>query len=800
MGLQVSYDLSVDKAASNLVARAFSLTGTEKGTTFLRGELAGPMTVSWGNTANAVGDSSFKLTVTHFNLADWKPFLGDSASSGDVNATVQLLSQQAGKRLGFDVDSHVDNLTAGAGTNQLTRLAIVLQVHGQAQDLKQFNLPLLKFQVARQDQTLVDVTGSGTYDKANLGADLQLDAQVMLAAVLRALPRPDLNVASGNAELKAHITQNQNNQNITGSFALTDFTGQVGSNFFKSFGTTADLDVAMTPAQIEIRKFAGKLAEGQNAGGSFDVHGTYLTNKSAQLTAVLANFNQNGLRPFLEPMLGDKKLTSVALNANAAIQYDPQAASSIKGNLQVTNLVVNDPKGQFPATPLGAQMLLDASLNKQVADVRQFQLALTPTARATNLVQLTGHVDMTQSNATSGNIKLTADSLDFTSYYDLFGGQKQTPAAAKPAARGTTQPVAAAPAPGAPEQEPEAKQLPLRNFTADASIQRLYLHEVEVTNFVASVKIDGGHVVMNPFKLGLNGAPVNSTVDVDLGVPGYKYDVSFNAQTVPLAPLVNSFMPDRKGQLSGTFTAQTKIAGAGTTGASLQKNLAGNFDYGSTNLNLSTANIRQPALKLLVNVIAMIPELAGGQLGLAQGALSLLAGNKAGQTGGLSGDLGQSPIDKIIARGTIGSGKVALAQAVIQSPLFVAETSGTITLAPILTNSAIELPVSISLNRAVANRLNLVPADAPTNQLYVKLPDFFTERGTVGDPKKDINPTALAGSVLKGIGGASSKTGAAGSLIQGIGGLLGGGTSTNKPATNKPSGGSLLDLLGPKKQ
>src|SRR4029077_2522820 len=120
-----------------------------------------------------------------------------------------------------------------------------------------------------------------------------------------------------------------------------------------------------------------------------------------------------------------------------------------------------------------------------------------------------------------------------------------------------------------PEQEPEGKPLPFRNFTAEVTIGRLYLHEVDITNFQTTTKLDGGHVVLNPFKLTLNGAPVNCTADLDLGVPGYKYDLAFGADRIPLAPLVNTFQPDRKGQIGGTLLAQAKLKGAGTTGASL---------------------------------------------------------------------------------------------------------------------------------------------------------------------------------------------------------------------------------------
>ena len=127
---------------------------------------------------------------------------------------------------------------------------------------------------------------------------------------------------------------------------------------------------------------AGKFTENGKSGGTFDVSGTYGTNKAAQLTAKLTDFNQDGVRAFLEPMLADKKLVSVAINGTANVQLNPQGDSAMKADFKVANLVVSDPKNQIPATPLEAKMAVDASVQKQVADIRQFQITLTPTQRA----------------------------------------------------------------------------------------------------------------------------------------------------------------------------------------------------------------------------------------------------------------------------------------------------------------------------------------------------------------------------------------------------------------------------------
>jgi hypothetical protein len=341
----------------------------------------------------------------------------------------------------------------------------------------------------------------------------------------------------------------------------------------------------------------------------------------------------------------------------------------------------------------------------------------------------------------------------------------------------------------------------------------LYLHEVDISDFQTSTKIDGGHVVLNPCKLTLNGAPVDASVDLDMGVPGYKYNLAFNAQAVPLPPLVDTFQPERKGQLGGTFTAHAKINGTGTTGESLQKTLTGQFDMASTNLNLAVVNIQNKSVKLIVNVIATIPDLLKNPEGAVGSLLGSLGGHSKGSN--LTDDLSKSPVNSIVARGSAGSGKVTLEQAAIESAAFHAEATGTIVLAPVVTNSSIHIPVSVSLSQPIAGRLNVIPAGTATNATYAKLPDFFTVIGTVGNPKPEVNKLALIKLAAHSIGGAlpiGGQANPAGNLLQGLGGLLGGGNapantnntspgtnSASAPAQQQPLNNLLNNFLKPKK-
>src|SRR5262249_1257999 len=165
----------------------------------------------------------------------------------------------------------------------------------------------------------------------------------------------------------------------------------------------------------------------------------------------------------------------------------------------------------LPNAPVDAKVQL--GLQNKIIDLRQCDVALAPGPRATNQLQLRGRVDLSTPDAIDGHLKLTADALDLTDYYDALAGDGQT----KTASATTTQP---APPPSGknPPATPPGR-LPFRNFTVDATVGRLYLREVEVTNFQTVASVKGSKATMDPMAFALNGAAVKATANVDLGVP-----------------------------------------------------------------------------------------------------------------------------------------------------------------------------------------------------------------------------------------------------------------------------------------
>ena len=200
---------------------------------------------------------------------------------------------------------------------------------------------------------------------------------------------------------------------------------------------------------------------------------------------------------------------------------------------------------------------MDAGLEKQVINVRQLQVTLTPTQLAKNQLQVTGRVDRSDTNAIQGNLKINAESLDLTRYYDLFAGEAPKPEAAKPApgpaARSST-PAATA----QPEKEPDALTLPFRNFIAEVSMGRIYLRELEITNLLTTVKLDAHRVQLQPFQMAINGAPVTAGADIDVSVPGYKYALSLDATTFPSHPWSIRLSPHEKANSAALYRPMRK--------------------------------------------------------------------------------------------------------------------------------------------------------------------------------------------------------------------------------------------------
>lgn len=348
--------------------------------------------------------------------------------------------------------------------------------------------------------------------------------------------------------------------------------------------------------------------------------------------------------------------------------------------------------------------------------------------------------------------------------------------------------------------------LPIQQFRADLQIDRLFVKEIVITNWIATATLSQNTLVLDPFKLTMNGGAIAGKAKVDLRQPGFTYEGSLDADKIPIAPLSDTFAPARRGQLGGDLHAKFQMTGAGMTAPNLQRKLTAQFDAGTTNINLALGNVKSSLLKSIVNAVVGIPDLVRNPSAMLGNVLGQLAGNSRDAAGGWVDELAKSPIQTIALRGKAANGQVELEQATVQSPAFLSEARGTIALMPVLTNSTLQIPVLVSLRRALAEKIGVLPAGTPADSTYTKLPEFLSLEGTLGDPKTKINKVALLALTAKAGGGLIGNTGnpsldkasgvlnAVGSLLGGSGGAAPTTARTNAPATNtnQPANKPLL--------
>ncbi|GDY23171.1 hypothetical protein LBMAG56_45180 [Verrucomicrobiota bacterium] len=696
---------------------------------------------------------------------------GDSTVKGDIKVLNLLITDPKGQLPKVPITAEV-LLDVGLKGG----LADIRQFNG---NLKQGALPGGSFEV------------TGNYHLSNKVGQAALKLTDLNQNALRPLLAPSLgdkSLTSISIDANANAKYDAKGESsVKGAVRVANLLVRDPKGTFPKSPTTAEvnLDASLKNGLADIRQFVGKILQNNLPAGGFSVTGKYdLTNQVGQASLKLTDFNQNAFGPVLAASLGDKKLTSVSVNATADASYNAKGSSSVKADVQVANLLLQDPAGSLPKTPLALGLTVDAGMQKQVVDLRQLALKLTPTTRAQNILQLAGTVDTTRSNAIAGNLKLTSAGLDFTTYYDMFAGPQNTNAAAAP------QPAPASTA--NPNKEPDAINLPLQNFTFDVNLARVFLREIDIANLLATAKINGGKVEINPVQFSLNGAPVAANVQANVGVPGYQYGVALTANRVPLEPFANSFGKAAKGSFVAFLNANAQIAGSGTTGTSLQRYLQGKVDFSLTNANIQLIGEKTQKYLVPIATILRVQEVV------------------------------QSPLNHMIAQATIGNGTINLQQFLVESPAFQGLAAGTVSIASVLTNSPINrIPVDVLLRRSLAIKASLAPASTPATTEYVKLPNFVKVGGTVGNAQvetdKLVITSIIANSTVGALGGIVP--GNVGNAIRGIGGLLGGQpaqpstpatglnplipapqTPGTKPTTNtaKPSPFDLFKLI-PKK-
>ncbi len=786
----VQHRAVLNQRTRSLLVEQLNLGVRQGGAALISGSLDNGLNISWDKTAPGFREATYTVNVTELNLADWAPLLPLDEVRGGMEGVAKVTFDDAGRSCVLKLDGSGKGLGLAAGGRRYEGLGMKARVVARLRDFEHFNTDAFELELKADGSRLAMITGiaDGQVTSGKLGA--QVDVEVPLATALKLHPIEAVNLREGSlkAGLMVSARGGLDQADADLSINLTDLSGRIGGLELTRYQALVAATAGRSGTAIAIRKLSVSGQSGVDSGGSIECFGQYdLATENGRLDLKLIGVNQSMLQPFVAPSLAPNRLVSLNLDLDAKASVTKGGKASASGRGSLSKVIVSHPDGRIPEVPFGLALDFDGSTDGTLTELRRANVSLGPTDRATNRIEMTALIDLGTNSPQPSRVTVKSTSLDLTPLYDLLSS--------------ATNSVKSTPSTG----EPAAVQLPMRQLTATVDIPKLYLHEIDLSNISGKAVVQDNVVSLDDAALRFNGAPVQAKAKVNLGRPGYEYALSFSADRIPIAPVVNSLLPTLRNLAEGTVIASADVRGAGVTGLSLKKSLAGFVDLRATNceVRIPSEPIQVPAL--LSRYIPILPET------IHPAAILTLIG----KTSVLA-----EPFRVLEARADMGQGVIKVSNARFLSAAMGVQVAGDIRIADDLNQSVLDLPISLAF--ASGNQLpalRTVGRAAGTLQKPSFKPDVLGLGAVVGSVTlpgignvgtKATDALKAAGSNLnQATGGVLNKAASAveavanqdpkapgnplGGLIKGV--LQPGAQPGAKPDTNPPAKPGLLDLL-----
>ena len=658
------------------VLHRFALRGQQARGEFFSAVLDSPMYLAWGRLPQGVNQSIGRIAVRDLRLGDWTALLGTNTPSGTLNLTSTVTCQLDGRRLAANIAGGLDDVQWTIAGHRFDRGALTFQGSGAFSDYRSLLLENYTVQLSEEGVPLATASGSAGYDLSTRDSNLQLVLESDLPKVLSQFPIPRLSATAGRVSVDGLLGRERQQHNIALNFNLRNLSGVYDRYRFDNHDARMEINAEITDQSVNLRRLQIASRQGVGTFGVLDLAGKRdLASHKGEYTLNINGLSETTFRPFLAPFLSPVELASVRLSGNGSLQHDPLSGIAVKFETDLQGFRMRDPAGIIPGIPVDLQLLFDAEYRSNVVDLTRLVVALPSTPRATNQIVAQARLDLARTNARTGHIRVTAAALDLS---DLLQKWITNRTAAVVAARS----VPASPTPTA-DTAPKAFHWPIQECVADLKIDRLYANNAVISDWIATARLTNNTVVLDPFRLAAQGAPLRATAKLDLSSPEFACDLNVQADQVPLGPFVEAFAPDRRGQITGGLDAAVQLTATRTPEASLPQTLAGTFQAGSTNLDLALANVRSPLLKSLLDVVLAIPELRRDPTGALGNPIGQLTGSAPEQQSAWVTECAKSPIRSIAARGKAARGRIELEHARVESAAFRADARGAIQLAPV---------------------------------------------------------------------------------------------------------------------
>ncbi len=719
--ISLDHEIEINLRIRQATISQLNLDTTRQGSgPLLKGTLNRPMTISWKegeNLGTPAEDAEFSLQLSPLEIAPFLRLLdlppGWRLDAGTLAATLKITASEQGHLLSFD--GRIGAAGIALVTPKISFTDAAAQVVGRTslRDLKTLRFEKNSFRLIEKGEEIAEATLDGSWNlSAHAGAG-RLVLSAPLPTLLALHPVADLAIPSGTAS-------------ITAEWKL-DATGR-----FVARTTTSTRNVSIVWQGIRYTRLAAQLDAVVGWGNpEFRANDTRLTllvadqptgillanaSWNARTGALRTRFEASDCRetafaPLLAAWLPGIELRSLLFSGQGEVAWDA-GTLSFDGKVEAKNLVIG---GTAPSglKPLNAGLSANLSWNTNgTLTLRSTALQLDPVGRAKNRVEASGVLKSTPS-LLFANLKLIGQSLDLTPWYDQIFPSVATPS---PATATPPSPSAAVPS-HAPPTAPPALSRAL-DLTLDAKVDSLKVRDFTLANLVLPLRVKGNTIEVPDAHATLGGAPLSASVKTDKGEDGTPGPFRFESkvENLALGPLVETFTPSLRGQISGTLTGRIYGSGRGLSREMLDKNLDGNLELA----------IRDAHLEKLPSIGKALTRLGG----ILQ-----------------SPDITASTVNSVEGSAKIASGKLSTDNLhVIGSALQVSLRGNA------FFDQRLAMEATIKMNRAVMAKSSLLAPLLKTMSAergdWLRLPGAATITGTFSEPQVALDTSKFVGETL----------------------------------------------------
>jgi hypothetical protein len=208
---------------------------------------------------------------------------------------------------------------------------------GQVQEMKVVNLSSYRMQVDDLNGRVVEASGTLRYHLETGDTALQTSAELSIFRALGLLPQEGISAQDGLAKLTAAVTQSNQKKKVIGTMNLARFNGVYQEYVFTNFNLGAEMNVEVEGDLVDLTNVSLSFGEGFEKGGTIGLKGRYnLAEGTGRFDFQTIDLNQNALKPFLTPSLGENQLLSISVNSTGNAVLEKEGASAIKTEVKAS--------------------------------------------------------------------------------------------------------------------------------------------------------------------------------------------------------------------------------------------------------------------------------------------------------------------------------------------------------------------------------------------------------------------------------------------------------------------------------